>query len=289
MKNVSDLYKAVIASNFYYVAWLFTFTLADGTTLLYTTADIDLIYNGNIYRCGGLEGAGLSRLTLFKLPKLTFQIGLQVDVMQLEIYPPESDFVDGIPILHALRRGYFDNADVRAEVACMPSYGDLSPGTCVMFRGQVGDVDPAGITKATIRVNNYTALLNIQMPRNLFGPGCHYNLFGPGCGVSRSAFRTAATVGAGPTLSSIPVPGTGQPDSWFDLGTITVGSQLRTIKKWANNVATVFVPLYGLPNAGDPVVMYPGCDRLETTCDVKFSNKANFGGEPFVPIPETSL
>jgi hypothetical protein len=54
-----------------------------------------------------------------------------------------------------------------------------------------------------------------------------------------------------------------------------------------------------LPNVGDTVTLYPGCDGLAATCKAydavtnpagKFNNYLNFGGEPFTPIanPSTS-
>jgi len=34
---------------------------------------------------------------------------------------------------------------------------------------------------------------------------------------------------------------------------------------------------------GDAVTLYPGCDRLYTTCRDKFANVPNFFGFPFIP------
>jgi len=42
------------------------------------------------------------------------------------------------------------------------------------------------------------------------------------------------------------------------------------------------------PAAGDTFVVYPGCDKSQRTCRLKFNNLANFGGFPYVPAPETA-
>lgn len=61
----------------------------------------------------------------------------------------------------------------------------------------------------------------------------------------------------------------------------------------------------GVPNVGDTIVLYPGCDGLFTTCQAynagtnptgKFNNstngtpgQSNFGGDPFTPISNPSM
>jgi hypothetical protein len=37
---------------------------------------------------------------------------------------------------------------------------------------------------------------------------------------------------------------------------------------------------------GDTFTIYPGCNKLRTTCQA-FGNDINFGGQPFIPPPET--
>lgn len=54
----------------------------------------------------------------------------------------------------------------------------------------------------------------------------------------------------------------------------------------------------GVPNIGDSVNVYPGCDGLYTTCQAynnatnptgKFNNYQNFGGQPFTPVTNPSM
>lgn len=43
------------------------------------------------------------------------------------------------------------------------------------------------------------------------------------------------------------------------------------------------------PAAGDTFMVRPGCDKAPSTCLNKFSNLSHFGGQPFIPQPETSF
>lgn len=96
--------------------------------------------------------------------------------------------------------------------------------------------------------------------------------------------------------------------NWFAPGRIEWGAGV-TIQRRAIVASTVpaggalSITLHrffsGVPNIGDSVTLYPGCDGIYTTCQAfnsvtnptgKFNNYPNFGGQPFTPIanPSTS-
>jgi hypothetical protein len=52
---------------------------------------------------------------------------------------------------------------------------------------------------------------------------------------------------------------------------------------------TLLSPLLYAPQVGDTFTAIPGCNRAFRTCIVKFNNRANFGGQPYVPQDETGL
>ena len=59
----------------------------------------------------------------------------------------------------------------------------------------------------------------------------------------------------------------------------------------STNGSGIFVltqPLPYAPAAGDNFTVYPGCDKSQRTCQLKFNNLANFAGFPYVPAPETA-
>ncbi len=64
---------------------------------------------------------------------------------------------------------------------------------------------------------------------------------------------------------------------------------VRTVKSYAHSsgLVTVVLALPNTPAVSDAFTIYPGCDLTMATCSSKFSNLAHFGGQPFVPAPET--
>ena len=39
---------------------------------------------------------------------------------------------------------------------------------------------------------------------------------------------------------------------------------------------------------GDAFIVYPGCDKQQSTCAM-FGNLANYRGQPYIPVPELSV
>ena len=59
----------------------------------------------------------------------------------------------------------------------------------------------------------------------------------------------------------------------------------------STNGSGIFVltqPLPYAPAASDTFTVYPGCDKSQRTCQLKFNNIVNFAGFPYVPAPETA-
>lgn len=57
----------------------------------------------------------------------------------------------------------------------------------------------------------------------------------------------------------------------------------QEIKTWAGGALTLFERPFYPPQPGDRLVIFPGCDRMRSTCVAKFSNILNFRAEPDVP------
>ncbi len=86
---------------------------------------------------------------------------------------------------------------------------------------------------------------------------------------------------------------------YFTQGTITFTSGMnqglsRFVTQYTNpngsgGIVTIIDALPVAPVAGDKFVIYPGCDRSQTSCRYKFFNINNFGGFPFLPAPESSI
>jgi uncharacterized phage protein (TIGR02218 family) len=172
-------------------------------------------------------------------------------------------------------------------------------GVVVLFVGRVAEID-AGRSLATINVNSHLELLNQNLPRNLYQPGCVNTLGDASCGVNLAGYGVFSTVSV--SFSSIAFESTGIPQQapgFYTLGKVTFTSGIlsglsRSIKASAQSGGVtelvLTTPLPVAPAVGDGFISFPGCDKsLGPNGCPKFNNIANFRGFPFVPVPETAV
>jgi len=202
-----------------------------------------------------------------------------VDSLDLTIFPTDSDLIEGVPFLQALKEGAFDGCEFRLDRVYSEYWGSPTIETVSsLFEGRVGEVN-ADRSEA-------------QMPRELFTVDCRHTLYDSHCGVSKAAYTTAGTVGgAASTLSTVYVPGTGKAAGYFDNGIMLIGGSVRRhIKTWNFDYATLSMPLRSVPAPGSSVSLIPACNKNTVDCYTKFGNSSSrFGGCPLIPIPETAI
>jgi uncharacterized phage protein (TIGR02218 family) len=264
------------------MADLYTFTLVGGSILRYSAAPTALIVNGQTFASG----------PKFERSKTKVVIGVQVDELDIKVYPEPTDLIGDLPFLEAAWQGQLDGALLQLERAFMPAYGDTSPGTVVLFSGRISDID-CSRTGIDMKCRSHLELLNIQMPRRLWQASCTHIFGGPMCQFNRASLAVTFSAGVGSTQTVI----TGAPSSTtpFALGTVTgtTGANAgysRTVAGFLSG-GTVAVKLAFLsPVAnGDEFQLLPGCDRTIATCTNVFNNAVHFGGFPYIPTPETAV
>jgi hypothetical protein len=242
-------------------------------------------------------------------------IGIQSDELDIRIYPLDTDLLGETSWTQAVWEGQLDGASVTLERAFMPTYGDTSPGTVVLFGGAVSDTEVSRTT-ILLKVRSWLEYLNIEMPRRLWQPSCGFNFGDAMCGYDRvnglNADGTPTGVGAltfaalaGSTQNTIlGAPATTNP---YLLGTI-IGltglnaGQARSISRFlSGNLVGTTLGFLSVPAAGDEFQILPGCDRTLNTCGGVFlqsrvtpvgynpNNAERFGGFPFVPPPENAV
>jgi len=300
LKPSSAALQALLATNQFSVADLYTFTLVGGTVLRWTSFDTDVIASGNTFSSGAQSGPFFDRQD--NKAKCHWKIGVAVDTLIFDVIPGQAT-VNGLPFLWACRLGMFDGAELQLERAFMapPAQGVYPPvaasaGTVILFVGRVAEVD-LGRSLATVNVNSHLELLNLQLPRNLYQSPCVNSLYDPACGVSRATYAVSGGAGAGSSASTVIATLT-QATGWFDQGSITFTSGqnsgfARTVKSYvagSPGTLALIAPLPFAPAAGDAFTALPGCDKTTGSggC-AKFNNQARFKGFPFVPIPETAV
>lgn len=269
------------------VADCYTITLRTGLILTYTNADVPVTLNGYVYAANSVLVDGLK----FKCDNT-----LSVDQQQITIAARATDTVGGSPFLVALRNGVFDGCEIQRERAFLNSWAPADTanpvGSVILFKGRIGTVDSIGRTSAEITVNSDLVLLDLQMPRNVYAPGCLHVLYDSGCGLVKSAHATAGVVGASSTVSIVNWSGA---DPKFSQGTLLFSSGVNSgvsvnVKSAVLGVSlTLAYPLLNAPATGDTFTAYLGCDHTQATCTTKFSNLVNFRGFPYVPPPTYGL
>jgi len=300
MKPASDALRALLATDRFVVADLYTFTLVGGQALRWTSFDTDVVASGNAFASGAQSGPFFDRQD--NKAKCHWKIGVEVDTLIFDVAPGQAT-VNGLPFLWACRLGMFDGAELQLERAFLPAlargaYPPLlaSVGTVILFVGRVAEVD-LGRSLATFNVSSHLELLNIQLPRNLYQSTCVNSLYDAACGVSRGAYRVSGATASGSSASVLRAT-LAQPSGWFDQGSIAFTSGqnagfARTVKSWASGspgTLSLIAPFPFAPAAGDAFTALPGCDKTTGSggCP-KYNNQARFKGFPFVPVVETAL
>jgi uncharacterized phage protein (TIGR02218 family) len=263
---------------------LYTFTLADGSVWRFTSADVPLTVNGATYRSAGLVvNRGSFRTAL----------AVEVQTLALTLVPDRSDatlaaFVAALDL--TIMRG--------CRVEWRGWYGDdwATPRfTLLEFVGRVAGVEDDEETTLTCMAD--LALLNTKMPRHVYQSACLWQLFEPGCGLSRAAYADSASAAAGGTRLAVVLAASSRAAGYYAGGILRVdsgaqaGAQITVRTHGVTgglHTLALTTPLAAALDAGTALTLWPGCDRAQTTCDVKFNNLTHFRGMPYVPVPETA-
>lgn len=273
----------------YHMADLLTITPASGSPLRLTDADVDLVVGGQTFVSAKDQDA---TNPTFKRGTTRCVVGLEVDTLDVTLYCGQTVKMGGVSLVRAAMNGAFDGARVKLERVFMPTFGDTSPGTVVLFEGRVAGVDPSS-TEVRLGIKSELERLNVAMPGNVFMPGCGHVLYGPGCGVNKATWTVTGTVTGSPTTTSIP-SNRGEAADYFRLGVMvfTTGANAgsrRAVRAYSGGTFEPTVPLLVAPAPGDQFTVPPGCDHTTGAqgC-TKFSNLNRFRGFPFIPRPEAA-
>lgn len=308
MKTVPTALAALIFSGEYVSFDLYTITLFNGDVIRFTTADFPIAFNGAVWATSPFVDQKESKT------QGHWKVGLDTDTWLVVIMPRPFDAVTGalfpdtigdLPWIEAAQGGALDAADFQVDEAVFASVPTwpLVPGGAVpegiipgKFAGVVAEVDTTN-SVVVITANDYRALLSQSTPLHFYQAGCRFLLFDAGCQLTRSGFvKTGAVAGGSTQGKIIMVPGTVPPtvsSGTFTLGVITMTSGAnetfsRTVSNWDGaNALTLINPFPFAIEIGDTFQITPGCNLTEASC-VAFNNQINFGGQPFIPPPETA-
>jgi len=294
VKPASDQLIALLGTSNFLWGDLYQFTLNNGAKDYFSALDVPVTWSGNTYRANGLRIEGL---------KYKLATGLQVDeqIVRVGAYP--SDTLAGTPFLAGLPDGLLDGAYLLRSRAFwqrttgIPSadYFFTPIGVIELVNMLVAEVTKIGRTHAEISVKSPTKLLDLNMPRNFFTPGCRHTLFDQGCTLVKASYGVSGSFSSGATQLTLPVTGGIAPSEngadglpYYAQGRLlfTSGANDNIQVSIMNNDASHFYlnyPLDVAPLSGDTYTAFPGCSKMMNTCSAKFANLPNFGGFPYVP------
>ena len=285
MRAASPKLIALLDADQFIMADLYTITTIQGIEYRYTNYDFHLIVAGKEFRA---DGPVISR------DGISLSLGIEVDNLSISIQTDENSKFGDVPVIQAFHNGVLDGARFKLERIFMDSNTptDTSAGTLVLFEGRI--VEPE-FDRYEIQASVVSDVddLDVQMPRNLYQPGCLNTLFDNACGLLHADFAVNTTVDVNSTLNRI-LCNLSQPQGWFTQGVVeflegaNVGIK-RTVRLHESGALLLTLPLLDMPAIGEAIRVYPGCDKRLDTCTNRFNNRARFRGTPFVPVPETSI
>jgi len=180
-----------------------------------------------------------------------------------------------------LNNGFWDGARVQmwlVDRVTLPALGDpiftgLIDTVSIDVVGGSGSFDIRGIAvEAETFVQTYQ-------------PMCRTDLFSVLCSLNPATWDHAGTVGTILDRFNFTVAGLASPppDGWFNQGTFQTDSGFKgVIANW--NQSALKITMYqpqcmARLTAGENITIYPGCDKVGSTCRTKFNNRINFQGE----------
>lgn len=257
------------------VARCWKLTRRDGLVLGFTDHDVDLSFEGVIFRAGtGLSAAALSQST-----------GLAVDNTEAV------GALSAAAITEAdIAAGRYDDADVEAWLV----QWSAPENRVLQFRGNLGEITREG-GGFSAELRGLAERLNVPQGR-VYQKTCPAVLGDTACRVDllQAAFSTEGApsfVADGRIFEFATFPAF--PERWFERGVLTVldgpsagltgtikrdrleTSGTRRIELW-DRLRSDIAP-------GDRVRLTAGCDKRIGTCREKFSNVLNFRGFPDIP------
>lgn len=273
---------------------LWMLQLQNGQVYRWTNSDRPIAAPSGLYERGPVLERG----------QVTWRRGLEVDDLDLSIKGGSPIQINGRPIVQFAAADGFSGARVLLRRAFLDT-NRVYQGELEWFAGTVHDVE-LDRYDIRIKVKSDLAKLDVQMPRNLFQPGCGNTLFDARCGLNEANYEVALSVQAvdpAQARSWLRVTNTSWAAGYFALGILRFvnGNNAgisRTVKThWVGPGVTdfAFARQFPLPiGVNDGFIVTPGCDKTAPTCRDKFHNTLTPGGQdrftgtPFIPAPEVA-
>lgn len=154
--------------------------------------------------------------------------------------------------------------------------------SAIMWTGTVSAFE-SNQKASRFRCDPLPSSLNRSALFRTYSVSCPYFLYDDNtCRVSKPAFKVSGTVSSVSGLSIVSSSFATQPDGWFVGGTFETTLGQMMITSHTGNTITIQNSIRGL-TAGYVFDAFAGCGHTTDDCKNKFSNLANYGGQPYIP------
>jgi uncharacterized phage protein (TIGR02218 family) len=176
--------------------------------------------------------------------------------------------------------------------------GDPDEEFVVSWKGRVVGAEGDG-PEINLSCESIFTSLRRQGLRRRWQRNCPHALYGRGCNLDKAAFAEGPFIPTAVNGLSVTVPDAAlQPNGWYTGGMLEAENSYRFILAHEGDQVVLSRPFIALADAiagagwgkswgkwwgGPGVVLYPGCDRTEATCNSKYANGLNFGGWRYIP------
>lgn len=241
--------------------------LLGGEAFRFTTDEVERVVDALTY-----EPAEISR------SRITLGPEQRSDVLEIELpssNPLVQRYINSVP-------GQRANLTIRRFHRL-----DGDDETIVVFKGVIRS---AGFTlngsTSRIAAIPLTAALSRTIPRFTYQGLCNHVLYDTRCKVVQNNFRLQANVSV-VSGDEITVPGAaGFGADFFVGGFVSFGAvDFRMVLAQTGDVLRLLLPFETSP-LNQQVDVFAGCDHTLATCDAKFDNVINYGGNNFVPLKD---
>jgi uncharacterized phage protein (TIGR02218 family) len=231
----------------------------------YTSADRVIAYNG-------------AQWTPLPISRTAPVQSSDIRRQQMTVTMPRDAAIAGIFAEHA------PSADVLLIITSL-HYTDPDGQGLVDWVGRVVNPSWKG-SECEIVCEPAYAGVRTQGLRRRWGLHCPHVIYGPACGLSKAAYKVAATINSVSGLTVTSGDFTLAAGLSFMGGFIEWDSGLGYLERRSINAQTdtTLTLDYGSSQLvpGLAVAAYPGCDRTQHNCQL-YNNNLNFGGQPYIP------
>ena len=156
----------------------------------------------------------------------------------------------------------------------------------VIWIGKIQEVKRESIEKARLITASVASSFERSGLRLTYGRSCPYALYDHNCQIWQDNYKVANIEIMALDGANITVNLSGFNSGYFSGGYMEYYidgiQELRGLKVHENNSIGILGGTQGL-SKGMKINLYPGCDKTIKTCNEKFNNHLNYGGQPHIP------